>query len=168
MSNYLISVVNEQNEFPVNELKFEEIGAKMLNYVLNNQEIISLSELSEYDVSNITFNVDILICDDKKIQELNLQYRGKDKPTDVLSFALFADSPDNRIVFEDTISLGDIVISAQTTKKQADENEKSFDEEIAFLLSHGLLHLLGFDHTTEDELKFMLKIQDEMIEFAVY
>jgi len=162
MTNCYVTVSNEQNEFPIDELKLEETGSKMLHYLLSKHQIMDLSELNEYDLDNITLEADILITDDKEIRELNLKYRNIDKSTDVLSFALFADSPESRIIFEKTISLGDIVISAQTAKKQADENNKSFEEEMIFLLSHGLLHLLGFDHNNDNELNFMLKIQSEM------
>jgi len=167
MTNTCITVTNEQDEFQIDEAKFEETGSKLLSYLLNKPDILSLSELSEYDLSNITLKTDIIITDDTEIRELNLKYRNMDKPTDVLSFALFADSPESRFIIDNNISLGDIIISAHTAEKQANENNKSLEEEIIFLLSHGLLHLLGFDHTNNDELKFMLKIQDEMIEFAV-
>ncbi|MDD3013613.1 MAG: rRNA maturation RNase YbeY [Candidatus Gastranaerophilales bacterium] len=167
MTNCCVTVSNEQDEFPIDEAKFEKIGSKMLHYLLNKSQIINLSELNEYNLSNITLDADILITNDKEIKKLNLKYRNINKPTDVLSFAIFADNPENRIIFENNITLGDIVISAQTAKQQADENNKSFEEEIVFLLSHGLLHLLGFDHKNDDELNFMLKVQNEIIEFAV-
>jgi len=167
MTNCCVTVSNEQDEFPIDESKLKEAGSKMLLYLLNKPDILSSSELNEYDLSNITLKTDIIIIDDTEIRELNLKYRNIDKPTDVLSFALFADSPESRFIIDNSISLGDIIISAQTAEKQASENNKSLEEEMIFLLSHGLLHLLGFDHTNNDELKFMLKIQDEMIEFAV-
>jgi probable rRNA maturation factor len=167
MTNYNITVTNEQDNFPIDDSKLEEKGSKMLHYLLSKPDITSLSALNEYDAGNIKLGADVLITDDERIRELNLEYRDIDKPTDVLSFALFADSPENRIIIDNSISLGDIIISAQTAKRQADENNKNFEEEINFLLSHGLLHLLGFDHKNDDELNFMLKLQNKMIEFAV-
>jgi|GEM_PF-847785 len=167
MSNFCITVSNNQNEFQVDELKLEKIGTVMFNYLLIKPDILNLSTLKDCDLSNKILSIDILICDDKEIRELNSKYRNIDKPTDVLSFAIYADCPECKTIPGDMISLGDIVISAQTTKRQADENDKSFDEEINFLLSHGLLHLMGFDHTNDEELNFMLKIQDEMIEYGM-
>lgn len=84
----------------------------------------------------------ILFMDDNEIKELNRDYRKKDRPTDVLSFPMregdFSDlNPD---------LLGDVVISLDTAKRQAEERGETLDEELSFLLVHGILHLLGFDH----------------------
>jgi len=85
----------------------------------------------------------LLFTDDREIQQLNRDYRQKDKPTDVLSFALedekkrphFAHAP-----------LGDIVISVETAIRQAKQNRNTPDRELVRLIIHGLLHLLGYDH----------------------
>lgn len=84
----------------------------------------------------------ILFMDDEDIKELNRDYRKKDRPTDVLSFPMregeFGDlNPD---------LLGDVVISLDTAKRQAEERGETLEEEINLLLIHGILHLLGFDH----------------------
>jgi len=158
MPNCHVALSNEQNKFSVDEAKFEEISCKMLNYLANDAEITSLSKLNSYDLSKIALNIDILICDDAKIREINKQYRNKDSVTDVLSFALFADSEENRIITDNQIFLGQIIISAETAQRQADEDKKSLEEEIIFLLSHGILHLMGFDHQDEESLEFMLEL----------
>ncbi len=84
----------------------------------------------------------ILFMDDEGIRELNRDYRKKDKPTDVLSF------PMREGEFSDLNPglLGDVVISLDTASMQAEENGKTMEEEVTFLLTHGILHLLGFDH----------------------
>lgn len=84
----------------------------------------------------------ILFVDDKEIHALNREYRKKDKPTDVLSFPMREGefggiNPD---------LLGDVVISLDTAKRQAEEMGETLEEELNFLLTHGILHLLGFDH----------------------
>ncbi|MDO8445336.1 MAG: rRNA maturation RNase YbeY [Deltaproteobacteria bacterium] len=84
----------------------------------------------------------ILFMDDEDIRELNREYRKKNRPTDVLSFPMregeFGDlNPD---------LLGDVVISLDTAKRQAEERGETLEEEITLLLIHGILHLLGFDH----------------------
>lgn len=163
MINYNITVSNEQDIYPTDENNLEQIVQKMLNYALTQPNIKEISALKSYDLTDLTLNTDVLICDDEEIRVMNSQYRNIDKPTDVLSFALFADNPEMRIITNNEILLGEIIISAQTADKQAKENEKTFEEEVNFLLSHGILHLLGFDHHDEDSLEFMLKIQDEMI-----
>lgn len=89
-------------------------------------------------------SVELLLTDNETIQALNKQYRQKDYATDVLSFPW--DGP----------SLGQIVISVDKTKEQAEELGQSFEEELKFLFSHGLLHLLGYDHETKKEEEVML------------
>lgn len=162
MINIEITVANEQENFSVNEDELTEKCKRMLEYTVKNNKISSLSVLNSYDLTDKSLAFDVLICDDSTIHELNKSYRNKDSATDVLSFALFADSCEPRFIVDNTISLGEIIISAQTADRQAKENEKIFEEEMDFLLSHGILHLLGFDHPDEGSLEFMLQIQDKM------
>lgn len=94
----------------------------------------------------------ILLCDDATIHELNRTYRGFDRPTDVLAFAMdetVEGAPAS--VRPTAMPLGDIVISVDTARKQAAARGKAIAEEVTFLLAHGLLHLLGYDHVTKDE-----------------
>lgn len=83
----------------------------------------------------------IAFVSDKAIRQLNRQFRGVDKATDVLSFP--ADD-------EDKLNLGDIAISVETAARQAKENGLKFDEEVAQLILHGLLHLSGYDHEIDN------------------
>ncbi len=84
----------------------------------------------------------VLLTDDRKIQELNIQYRSLDKPTDVLSFP-----QDSAAVNEKGMPLlGDVVISVETAARQAEEHLLTLDEELALLAIHGILHLRGLDH----------------------
>src|SRR5215510_104191 len=87
------------------------------------------------------YSVTVAFVSDKKIRELNRQFRGIDKPTDVLSFP--SDGPDES-------DLGDVAVSVDTAAVQAKENGLKFDEEIAQLILHGLLHLSGYDHETDN------------------
>lgn len=105
------------------------------------------------DMEENNYEISLLITNDETIHQLNKEYRQKDKPTDVLSFPM-----------EDDIMLGDIVISLDTTKNQAQERDIGLEREIAFLFIHGLLHLLGYDHETsvEDE-KEMFALQEEIL-----
>lgn len=88
-----------------------------------------------------TSSATIAFVSDKTIRQLNRQFRGVDKPTDVLSFP--ADDADEG-------NLGDIAISVDTAAAQAKENGLTFDEEVAQLILHGLLHLSGYDHETDN------------------
>lgn len=90
--------------------------------------------------------ISIVITDDQEIRDLNKTYRGKDKPTNVLSF------PMQEGQFSDITPglLGDVVISVDTAEQEASDAEISMDERMSQLLIHGILHLLGFDHETGD------------------
>lgn len=103
------------------------------------------------------------LTSDRQIQALNLQYRSIDRPTDVLAFAATeADIiiPDDLV---EPLYLGDIVISLDTALKQAKQQQHSLVLELAWLSSHGLLHLLGWDHPDEFCLQQMLDKQSELI-----
>ena len=105
-----------------------------------------------YDVEDS--EVSITLTNDKKIHELNKNYRGIDKATDVLSFA-FHESEEPEIIFDEEESvndvLGDIIISVERAAEQAEEYGHSFKREVVFLTVHGMLHLLGYDHMEEDD-----------------
>lgn len=98
--------------------------------------------------------VSITLTDDEHIRELNKKYRGLDRATDVLSFALH-ESDEPEIIFEDGESqadvLGDIVVSVERARSQSLEYGHSFRRELIFLIVHGMLHLLGYDHMEESD-----------------
>lgn len=162
MNRFNISIIDNQDKFNVNIDKIEPISQKMLEYITKN-----IKTLENIDLSKYSLGVDIVFCDNKEIEKLNTSFKNKNCPTDVLSFALFADNPDENFIIDNQISLGEVVISTETAKIQAEENGKTFEEEIYFLLSHGLLHLFGFDHMDEKTLENMLSLQEEMTGFAV-
>ena len=100
------------------------------------------------------------------MEVINRDFRGKDKPTDVLSFALF-ESDDESDEFDfpalgEEIALGDLVISLETAARQARELNHSLQSEIAFLCVHGTLHLLGYDHGSASDRRAMWKWQDAL------
>ncbi|MEI7749897.1 MAG: rRNA maturation RNase YbeY [Candidatus Moraniibacteriota bacterium] len=104
-------------------------------------------------------SVGIALVPDEEIAELNRTYRDKDAPTDVLSFA----EHEGEVIRPDAdggIFLGDLVISPDFVRRAADADGVPFSKELLFVVSHGILHLLGFDHSEE-----MFRIQDEVTEF---
>jgi probable rRNA maturation factor len=108
--------------------------------------------------------VAVTIVDNEKIHRLNQEYRGIDRPTDVLSFPLW--EPDEDWVIdeeEEAVMLGDIVISLPKAKEQATEYGHTLERELGFLAVHGFLHLLGYDHETEQEEKEMFTRQEEIL-----
>lgn len=92
-------------------------------------------------------NLSVIFIDDDKMQELNREYRGFDKTTDVLSFAY----EDNETIKGEVRELGDIFISIPKMRAQAKDYNHSEKRELSFLTVHGLLHLLGYDHTIDEE-----------------
>jgi probable rRNA maturation factor len=95
--------------------------------------------------------ISVLFTDDVHIKELNARWRGKDKPTNVLSFPAFSASREKAL----PPMLGDIVLAHETVSREAELDEKRFDHHLTHLILHGLLHLLGFDHETEEEAEAM-------------
>ena len=131
----------------------------MSDFILNDKAIASKSCLKSYNVETVSF--DIVLCNNAEIHRVNNQYRKKDAPTDVITFAIFADSSeDERYIFDNEVHLGEIVISLDKINEQAKEYKRSFDDEFYFIVAHGVLHLLGFDHQTEDDFNFMIEHQN--------
>ena len=132
-----------------------------------NNEIEELEVLNEYvnylvdklDLSNCEFN--IIIVDNKKIHEINKEYRNVDRETDVISFAM-EDNMD--VTYIDFRLLGDIYISIDKCYSQAIEYGHSNVREICFLATHGVLHLLGYDHMEKDDEEKMFKLQDLLLD----
>ncbi|WP_066636530.1 rRNA maturation RNase YbeY [Desulfolucanica intricata] len=106
--------------------------------------------------------VSIALVDDRYIHELNRDYRGVDRPTDVLSFALNEGEPMETAGDLEEM-LGDVIISLETARRQAEEYGHSFNREVAFLTVHGVLHLLGYDHLEEEARKFMREKEEESL-----
>lgn len=139
---------------------FNEINSfilKILDNLIKIDEISSCACFAKLDFKSLSF--DVLFTGDEKIQEINRDYRNKDMPTDVITFALFADD-DFKMVTDGDIYLGEILISVDTAKTQAKEGIK---KEILTLICHGILHLFGFDHQTDEDYNFIVNIQDRVI-----
>ena len=111
--------------------------------------------------------VDVTIVDDAEIHTLNREYRGMDKPTDVLSFALDEDIEDSGepdlIGGPEEHLYGDIIISAETALRQAQEYGHGLEREAAYLAVHGMFHLLGYDHLTETDKAAMRTKEEEAL-----
>ena len=107
----------------------------------------------------------VTFVDNEEIHALNREFRGKDRPTDVLSFPLFeADEPFEVDPAIGAVALGDIVISAERAAEQAEEYGHSFAREVCFLAVHSTLHLLGYDHeVSEEDEKYMNETQEEIL-----
>ncbi|ARI77026.1 rRNA maturation RNase YbeY [Halobacillus mangrovi] len=112
-----------------------------------------------------TAEVSISFVDNKEIQEINRNYRQKDQPTDVISFAMQEEGEgEMKILSEDMpLMLGDIIISIDKAKEQAEDYGHSLERELGFLALHGFLHLLGYDHLNDEDEKEMFNRQEEIL-----
>ncbi len=122
-------------------------------------ETLDLKDSTEMSVS---------IVDNDRIQEINRQYRDKDAPTDVISFAIEDETPGDFSLdfeaFDIPRQLGDIFISYEQAQAQAEDYGHSLKRELGFLAVHGFLHLNGYDHMTPEDEEEMFSLQDQILE----
>ena len=131
-----------------------------------NEEIKELDEVKKFvnfaldylKLENVVFN--IIIIDNEEIHEINKEYRGIDRPTDVISFAL---EDDDTFIQMDQRILGDIYISIDKAREQANEYGHALLRELCFLTIHGILHLLGYDHMEPEDEKVMFELQERIL-----
>lgn len=125
-----------------------------------HRTIATAAEIADADVGEAELAV--MLTDDAGIRTLNSNWRGIDKPTNVLSFpALQPTGPGN----PDDVPrrLGDIAIAYETTRKEADDEQKPFDHHLSHLAVHGFLHLIGYDHEKDDDAEAMETLEQEIL-----
>ncbi|MDV2581021.1 rRNA maturation RNase YbeY [Alkalibacillus haloalkaliphilus] len=146
-----IDLVDETNHLSTEQLNLVN---DVLHFAADQQSVESEAEMS------VTF------VSDEDIKGINRDYRGKDASTDVISFALEEQGEDELEVIGEglPLHLGDIVISVDRAFEQAGEYGHSNNRELAFLAVHGLLHLLGYDHESEDDEKVMFEKQEKILQ----
>ncbi len=152
-----ILIENEQDKI--------QVGSELENLLLKAVELsLKLENFS------IPSEISILITDDESIREVNREHRNIDSPTDVLSFPL-VDMQEGKIISdtgdfdldENLLMLGDIVLSIETAVRQAEEYGQSLEREMAFLVTHGVFHLLGYDHQDEEQEEKMFGKQENVL-----
>ena len=138
-------------EIEISNLTEEKVDEAIIKNVINEVE-------KKLDIKNAI--VSITLIDNEKIHEINRDYRGVDRPTDVISFAFLDEeiNPKGGLT-----NLGEIYISLEKAHEQAKEYNHSFIRELSFLTCHGMLHLLGYDHILPDEEKEMFSLQEEIL-----
>lgn len=117
-------------------------------------------ECLDYEGYDDEYEVSLSFVDNKEIHQLNKEFRGVDRATDVLSFPLLTDDFDIEIEEE---SLGDIVISLERALEQSVEYNHSFEREVCFLVCHSMFHLLGYDHDTDENTKEMRAKEEHIL-----
>ena len=150
----IIEIINGQNKLP--------FGEKEESLIINAIEVVS----KEADLSEGT-EVSVTICDNEEIREINREFRNIDKATDVLSFPMYSYSEPMVLaeeVLEGENMLGDIVISLERAREQAEEYGHSTERELSFLTVHSMLHLLGYDHMEEEERVQMREREEYFLE----
>lgn len=166
MTTINVFTENIYPDWNVNEKDIAEKTKILLKHFIN--ELGEASCLCGYIYKSIT--LDIVFCDSCKTHELNRDYRDKDTPADIITFAIFADD-ENRFVFDDDINLGEIVIALDKVMEMVNKDvslAKNREQELYFLISHGLMHLLGFDHRDEAEYNFVITEQRKALECINY
>ncbi|KKM11048.1 hypothetical protein SY88_10545 [Clostridiales bacterium PH28_bin88] len=148
-------VQNQQDKVPVPD-GFEGLLARLTELALQQEKVGQEAEIG------------ITLVDDSEIHRLNKDYRGVDSPTDVLSFALRDESQEEPVIAgaEEDHLLGDVVISMETALRQSCEYGHSLEREVGFLAVHGMLHLLGYDHPTEEERERMYLREEAVLNAA--
>lgn len=130
----------------------EALGVDEAAVVVDGQRVLDRMGLPEAELS-------VVICTDAFIQPLNRDYRGLDKPTDVLSFS----QREGEEADPDDPMLGDVIISLDTAQRQAQERGHGLAVEVRVLLVHGILHLLGYDHEVDAEAEEMEALERDVL-----
>lgn len=139
------------------EIEYQELEKE------NYDELINMVMAKCFEVENLqntNLYVSIILTTPNKIREINSQYRNIDKETDVLSFPMFEKDEIQHITEEE--ALGDIIISVERVKEQAEEYGHSFERELSYMLVHGFYHLMGEDHLEEDD-KIKMRAKEENV-----
>lgn len=147
----ILDISNDQQKY--------EITAEMENFIRSSLESVIKAEKLD-----MPLEISVVLTDNEGIRELNRDYRGKDVPTDVLSFPL-CESLEDMLLLEgdEAIALGDIVVSLEKAHSQSIEYGHGFKDEIGFLIVHGMLHLLGYDHEKDEENERIMRSREKHI-----
>ncbi|MBR2431215.1 rRNA maturation RNase YbeY [bacterium] len=157
---------NIYSDWKLNEKEIIKKTKKLLTQMLITLEKTSC--LADFKYKSVT--LDIVFCDSSYTHELNKKYRNKDKPADIITFAIFADD-DNKFIFDGDINLGEIIIALDKVIERVNKDvslSQNKEQELFFLISHGLMHLLGFDHQNEEEYNFVVEKQRKALESIDY
>ena len=166
MKTINIFTENIYKNWKLNEKDVIAKTRNMLEFLISELEEESCLANRDYD----SITLDIVFCDSDRTYELNRDYRFRDKPADIITFAIFADD-EKSFVFDGDINLGEIIIALDKVEEQVNRdisNSQNREQELFFLISHGLMHLLGFDHQTEEDYNFVIATQKQALESINY
>lgn len=130
-------------------------------------DLSSLEQMTRYTLASCDWHlgvyINLILTNDSEIQDLNHMHRGKNTPTNVLSFQAYDDESLKIFPKDHPIPLGDIIMSFDTLTQEAKESHKTFHNHFMHLFLHGLLHLLGYDHINEDDANQMENLETEIL-----
>jgi probable rRNA maturation factor len=113
--------------------------------------------------TNVQIELSAIFSNDKNMQKMNKKFRNKDAPTNVLSFPLYEEEFFEVIKKEKYVALGDIVLAFETVLREAGEQNLTFDRHLNHLITHSILHLIGFDHKKDNEAEEMERLEEEIL-----
>jgi probable rRNA maturation factor len=155
-----IAVKNCQRSIKINPGSIKRVVESAIRHLSSGKRIRGRNLASGVSFDPAKAVVSVLLVGDRRMREMNRTYRGLDRTTDVLSFSQLEGS----LLQHESAELGDIVISPAQAKQQAHERGTTFNQELALLLVHGLLHLIGYDHEKNRyEAKKMREKESELI-----
>ncbi len=164
MTKINLFIENEYKIWEPDENNIKEITSKIFEYYSNDSAITDNWCLNDLEYSSLTF--DYFFCDGVKSHQINKDYRDKDYVADIITFAIFADSSKTeRFVLDKDINLGEVIFALDKIEQEAENKGISKETELSFLISHGILHLLGFDHQTEEDYNFVIEKQKQSLEY---
>lgn len=158
----MIEVDNRQNKF--------EITQDIINLIEK-----TIEESLKFEKFNLNYEISVVLTDNEEIRQINKLYRGIDRETDVLSFPMleydegYEEDGVIEVDFEDLnpetggVVLGDIVVSLEKARQQAEEYGHSFERELSFLIVHSVLHLLGYDHENDSDRAIMREKEENIL-----
>ena len=141
---------------------YEKLSSKIVKLAVNHAETHNPSMLSELQ-KTLSFN--LCLSNNDEVRALNKEFRDKDKPTNVLSFANIDDCDFKDIIQQTSVvEMGDIIIALQTMQQESSEKKISLHNHFCHLLTHGVLHLLGYDHIDDEEADLMERLEIEILQ----
>lgn len=146
-----INLIIDCNLWQQQSFDYDQLVATIVEFVLKKELITDYVELN------------VRLTDDATIQQLNKQFRHQDKPTNVLSFPCHSEDDPDIFLGEELFQLGDIVLAYETIEREVKEQKKTFKDHFIHLLVHGTLHILGFDHITDEEAEEMETLEIEIL-----
>ena len=138
-----------------------DIKTDFENFIETMARSAFLSADTEWLPKSDVIDISIVLTNDDNIQEINAEYRNKDKPTNVLSFPQLSPDESDLTALEklDFLPIGDVILARETILREADEQNKSVDAHIAHMIVHGVLHLLGYDHIDDSDAERMESLE---------